>query len=150
MLNEQGAAADGIASVLHWCLLLDTPENNDFKSAFTRKYGRPPSQFAEQGYVTGMAIAEALKRTNGQVRGREFVRAVRSIELKAPRGTIKFDEYGAPIQNYFIRKAQMVDGQRQNVILKTYPAVTQFWTWSPAEFMAMPPYGQMKGEWTTK
>jgi branched-chain amino acid transport system substrate-binding protein len=150
VLNEQGAAADGIASVLHWCLLLDTPENNDFKSAFTRKYGRPPSQFAEQGYVTGMAIAEALKKTNGQVRGREFVRAVRSIELKAPRGTIKFDEYGAPIQNYFIRKVQMVDGQRQNVILKTYPAVSQFWTWSPAEFMAMPPYAQMKGEWATK
>ena len=75
-----------VLSRLHWCLLLDTPENVQFKTAYTGKYGRPPTQFAEQGYVTGMAIAEALKKTNGQVRGREFVNTMRSLELKAPRG----------------------------------------------------------------
>ena len=139
LLTQQGTASDGIASVLHWCLLLDTPENVQFKASYTKKYGRPPSQFAEQGYVTGMAIAEALKKTNGQVRGREFVNAMRSLELKAPRGSIKFDEYGAPIQNYYIRKVQMIDGQRQNVIVHTYPSVSQFWMWNPAQFMGMPP-----------
>jgi branched-chain amino acid transport system substrate-binding protein len=150
LLTQQGPAADGIISVLHWCFLLDTPENAQFKAAFAKKYGRAPSQFAEQGYVTGMVIAEALNRTGGQVRGREFVKTMRSLELKAPRGTIRFDEYGAPIQNYYIRKVQMIDGQWQNVIVKVYPGVSQFWTWSPAEFMAMPPYNDMKGEWATK
>jgi branched-chain amino acid transport system substrate-binding protein len=147
LLPEEGKAADGISSVLFWCFLLDNPENVQFKAAFAKKYGRPPSQFAEQGYVTGMAIAETLKRTNGQVRGKEFVKTMRSLELKAPRGTLKFDEYGAPIQNFYIRKVQMVDGQRQNVIVHTYPAVSQFWSWSPAEFMAMPTYTDMKGQW---
>ena len=150
LLTEQSEAADGIGSVLHWCFLLDTPENVQFKAAYTRKYGRPPSQFAEQGYTTGMVIAEALKKTNGQVRGREFVNAMRSLELKAPRGPLKFDEYGSPIQNYYIRKVQMIDGQRQNVIVRTYPSVSQFWTWSPAQFMGMPPYAGMKGEWAPK
>ena len=106
--------------------------------------------YSEQGYVTGMVIAEALNKTGGQVRGREFVKTMRSLELKAPRGTIRFDEYGAPIQNYCIRKVQMVDGQWQNAIVKSYPAVSQFWTWSPTEFMAMPPYTEMKGEWAAK
>ena len=31
LLTQQGKAADGIASVLHWCFLLDTPENVQFK-----------------------------------------------------------------------------------------------------------------------
>jgi branched-chain amino acid transport system substrate-binding protein len=75
---------------------------------------------------------------------------MRSLELKAPRGPINFDEYGAPIQNYYIRKVEMKDGQWQNVILKTYPAVNQFWTWTSTAFMAMPPYSDMKGEWVSK
>lgn len=150
LLPEEGKAADGIASVLFWCFLLDNPENTQFKTAFTKKYGRPPSQFAEQGYVTGMAIAEALNKTAGQIRGREFVKTMRSLELKAPRGTLKFDEYGAPIQNFYIRKVQMVDGQWQNAIIKSYPGVSQFWSWNPTEFMAMPSYDEMKGKWAPK
>ena len=150
VLSKEGKAAEGIVTESHWSLLLDNPENIQFKTAYTQKYGHPPTLYSEQGYVTGMVIAEALKKTDGQIRGREFVQAMRSLELKAPRGPIKFDEYGGPIQNYYIRKVQMVDGQWQNVILKTYPAVSQFWTWTPAAFMAMPPYSDMKGEWVSK
>ncbi len=150
VLSKEGKAAEGIVTESHWSLLLDNPENIQFKSAYMQKFGHGPTLYAEQGYVTGMVIAEALKKTNGQIRGREFVQAMRSLELKAPRGPIKFDEYGGPIQNYCIRKVQMVDGQWQNVILKTYPAVSQFWTWTPAAFMAMPPYSEMKGEWVSK
>jgi branched-chain amino acid transport system substrate-binding protein len=150
LLGQQGAAADGIVSVLHWSLLLDTPENTRFKEAFTKKYGRAPTQFAEQGYVTGMAIAKALNETKGEVRGKDFVKTMRSLELNAPRGTIKFDEYGSPIQAYYIRKTQPADGGRQNAISKTYPAVSQFWTWKAPEFMAMPTYLDMKGKWISR
>jgi branched-chain amino acid transport system substrate-binding protein len=150
VLSKEGNAAAGIVTESHWSLLLDNPENIRFREAYTSKYGHPPTLYSEQGYVTGMVIAEALNKTKGQVRGREFVRTMRSLELKAPRGPMRFDEYGGPVQNHYIRKVQMVDGQWQNVILKTYPAVSQFWTWSPTEFMAMPPYTQMKGEWASK
>lgn len=147
LLAKEGQAAEGIVTESHWSLLLDTPENVQFKTAYTKKYGHPPTLYSEQGYVTGMVIAEALNKTRGQIRGRDFVKTMRSLELKAPRGTIKFDDYGAPIQNYYIRKVQKIDGQWQNGIIKVYPAVSQFWTWSPTEFMAMPPYTDMKGEW---
>jgi len=150
VLSKEGKAAEGIVTESHWSLLLDNPENIQFNTAYTQKYGHPPTLYSEQGYVTAMVIAEALKKTDGQIRGREFVQAMRSLELKAPRGPIKFDEYGAPIQNYYIRKVEMKDGQWQNVILKTYPAVNQFWTWTSAPFMAMPPYSEMKGEWVSK
>lgn len=150
LLAKEGQDADGIVTESHWSLLLDTPENVQFKTAYVNKYGRPPTLYSEQGYVTGMVIAEALNKTGGQIRGRDFVKTMRSLQLKAPRGTIKFDEYGGPIQNYYIRKVQKIDGQWQNVILKTYPAVSQFWTWDPSEFMAMPTYAGMQGEWASK
>ena len=150
ILSKQGQAAEGIVSESHWSFLLDTPENNQFKAAYTKKYGHPPTLYAEQGYVTGMVIAEALNKTKGQAKGKDLVEAMRSLEVKAPRGTIKFDEYGAPVQNYYIRKVGMIDGQWQNAIEKTYPSLSQFWTWNPQEFMAMPPYAETKGKWATK
>lgn len=147
ILPKQGAAAEGIVTESHWSLLLETSENMLFRSAYLRKYGHNPTQYSEQGYVTGMAIAMALNKTRGAVRGKDFVAAVRSLDLKAPRGEVKFDEYGAPIQASYIRIVQMVNGESQNVIRKIYPAVTQFWTWSPEEFMKMTPYVSMKGKW---
>ncbi len=150
VLSQAGIEAEGIISESHWSLLLNTPENTQFKAAYVKKYGHAPSMYSEQGYVTGMVIAGALNKTGGQVRGREFVKIMRSLELKAPRGLIRFDEYGAPTQNYCIRKVQMIDGQWQNAIVKAYPAVSQFWTLKPVEFMAMPPYTDMKGQWAAK
>ena len=73
---------------------------------------------------------------------------MRSLELKAPRGAIKFDKFGAPIQNSYIREVKKVNGSWQSVPIKTYPMVNQFWTWSPESFMKMTPYADMKGKWT--
>lgn len=147
LLSKQGADGEGIVSESHWSFLVDSPENSEFKSAFTNKYGRPPTLYAEQGYVTGMVIVEALNKSKGRIDGIEFVKIMRSLELKAPRGPIRFDEYGAPIQNYYIRKVQLIDGRWQNGIIKWYPSLSQFWTWTPEEFMNMTPYTQMKGKW---
>lgn len=147
ILPKQGASAKGIVTESHWCYLLDTPENDRFKKSFTAKYGHKPTLYAEQGYVTGMLIAEALNKTNGEIKGPEFVRVMRSLELKAPRGTVKFDEYGATIQNSYIRKVEEVDGEWQSVPIKTFPMVNQFWTWTGQDYMKMTPYLDMKGKW---
>lgn len=147
ILPKQGAAAKDIVTESHWCLLLDTPENNKFKEAFEAKYHRNPTLYAEQGYVTAMLIVEALKKTHGKVDGKEFVKVMRSLELKAPRGLMKFDANGAPIQNSYIRKVEKVDGEWQSVPIKTFEGVSQHWTWSPEDFQKLPPYLEMKGKW---
>jgi len=148
ILPKQGKAAEGIVTESHWCLLLDTPANKAFKDAYAKKFGHPPTLYSEQGYLTAKLIAEALNKTGGKVDGQQFVKIMRNFELSdAPRGMVKFDEFGAPIQNSYIREVKMVDGAWQSVPIKTYPAVNQFWTWSPEEFMKMPAYSGMKGKW---
>ncbi|MBI5586633.1 MAG: ABC transporter substrate-binding protein [Deltaproteobacteria bacterium] len=147
ILDKQAGAAEGIISESHYCLLLDTPENNKFKQAYTKKYGHPPTLYSEQGYLTAKLIAEALNQTKGAVEGAKFVQVMRSQELKAPRGTVKFDKYGAPIQNSYIREVKKVGASWENVPIKTYNMVNQFWSWSPEEYMKMPTYSDMKGKW---
>ena len=147
ILQKQGKAAEGVVTESHWCLLLDTPENRKFKDTYVKKYGHPPTLYSEQGYLTARLIAEALNKTKGKADGQEFVKVMRSIELKAPRGTVKFDKYGAPIQNSYIREVKKVKDSWQSVPMKTYPAVNQFWTWSADEYMKTPPYSDMKGKW---
>lgn len=147
ILPKQGASAKGIVTESHWCYLLDTPENNQFKKSFRAKYGHKPTLYAEQGYVTGMVIAEALNKTNGEIKGPEFVSVMRSLKSQAPRGDVEFDDYGAPTQNSYVRKVEEVEGEWQSVPIKTFPMVSQFWKWSAEEYMKMTPYSDMKGKW---
>jgi branched-chain amino acid transport system substrate-binding protein len=147
ILPKQGKAAEGVVTESHWCLLLDTPANEAFKRAYQKKYGHPPTLYSEQGYLTAKLIAEGLNKTNGKVDGAKFVEAMRSIELKAPRGKVTFDKFGAPIQNSYIREVRKVDDAWQSVPIETFEEVSQFWTWSPEEYMKMPAYSDMKGKW---
>jgi branched-chain amino acid transport system substrate-binding protein len=148
ILEKQADSAEGIITESHYCLLLESAENKRFKEAYTKKYGHSPTLYSEQGYVTAKLIADALNKTKGEVKGEEFVKVMRSLELKAPRGLVKFDKFGGTVQNSYIREVKKVDGAWHNVPIKTYEGVNQFWTWSPEEFMKMPSYSSMKGKWT--
>ncbi len=147
ILPKLAESAEGLISESHWCFLLDNPENHAFNAAYMKKYGRRPTNISEQGYITGMVIAKALEKTKGEIKGEEFVKVMRSLELKAPRGVIKFDKYGEVVQTYYIRKVEKVKGEWQSVPFKSYPTVSQFWNWTPEEYMKMTPYMEMKGKW---
>lgn len=56
----------------------------------------------------------------------------------AARGPIRFDDYGNPIQNMYVRKVEKVGGKLQNAVIHTFPNVSQFWTYNPAEFLKQP------------
>jgi branched-chain amino acid transport system substrate-binding protein len=135
-----------IGNSLHYAAGLDTPENKAFTEAFAKKYKRLPSWFAESAYTTGMWTRTAIDQIKGNVEDRTaFLNAMRGIEIKAPRGPVKLDAYDNPIQNVYISQIQKINhpvlGQvLTNVPIKTYPAVSQFWTWQPEEFLKRGPY----------
>jgi branched-chain amino acid transport system substrate-binding protein len=70
---------------------------------------------------------------------------MRTVKVKAPRGPVELDAYDNPIQNVYVSEIQKVDhpvlGEVLiNVPIKTYEAVSQFWTWEPEEFLARGQY----------
>ena len=135
-----------IGNSLQYAAGLDTPENKAFTEAFARKYKRLPSWFAESAYTAGLWTKTAIDQINGRIEDREaFLKAMRTANIKAPRGPLRMDPYDNPIQNVYISRIQKIKhpvmGEVMvNVPIKTYTEVSQFWTWSPEEFLKMGPY----------
>jgi branched-chain amino acid transport system substrate-binding protein len=135
-----------ISNSLHYVSGIDTPENKAFVDAYAAKYKRVPSWFAESAYTAGLWTKTAIDSINGNVEDREaFLKAMRTVQIKAPRGPLKLDAYDNPIQNVYIGKVQKVKHAvlgdvLMNVPVKTYEGVSQFWTWTPEDFLKKGPY----------
>ena len=116
--------------------------NKKFVTEYRKKYGKVPSYFSETCYTSTRWINEAAKAIGGDVENREkFLEALRKVEIPdAPRGPVKLDAYGNPIQNIYIRKVEKKDGELWNTVVHTYPAVSQFWKYKPEEFLKQPVY----------
>jgi branched-chain amino acid transport system substrate-binding protein len=80
----------------------------------------------------------------GRVEDREkFMAAFRTVEIPdAPRGPVKLDAWGNPIQNIYVRKVERRNGELQNTVIHTFPAVSQFWTYRPEEYLKLPVYSR--------
>ncbi len=59
-----------------------------------------------------------------------------------PRGPVKFDQYGNVVGDIFIRRCERKGGQLVNTVIKTYPNVSQFWTYNEKDFLANPVYSR--------
>jgi branched-chain amino acid transport system substrate-binding protein len=70
-----------------------------------------------------------------------FVRAMRAVRITdAPRGPVRFDDRGNPVENIYIRRVEQQGGKLQNTVIQTYPNVSQFWTYDPAEYLKQSVY----------
>ncbi|MGA6968990.1 MAG: hypothetical protein WBZ51_35870 [Xanthobacteraceae bacterium] len=85
-----------------------------------------------------------LKATGGNTDdAAAFLKAMHDVRLsRGPIGPVRLDEYGTPILDIYIRKVARVNGKLANTILKTYPQVSQFWTYDPAQFVTQPTFSR--------
>lgn len=135
-----------ISATVHYVAGIDTPENKAFVDDYAKRYKLLPSWFAESSYTSGIWTKAAIDSIQGNVEDREaFLKAVRTVKIKAPRGPLKLDAYDNPVQNVYISRLQKVKHpilgeQLMNIPVKTYTDVSQFWTYDPEEFLKRGPY----------
>src|SRR5262249_50662274 len=141
---DRGNEPVGAIRAHHSAPLPDTQASRRFRAALDKKSNRLPSFYSENCYTGARVVAEAAKAVNGRVEDRAaFMAALRAVEISdAPRGPVKMDPYGNPTQNIYIRKVERVNGKLQNTVIYTYPAVSQFWKYSPEEFLKQPVYSR--------
>ena len=95
-------------------------------------------------YINGMVAEAALEKVGGDTDDKEaLIRALRAVSLTdSPRGPFHFDEFGNVVGNIFIRRCEKKDGKLVNTTVKTYPNVSQFWTYDEKAFLANPVYAR--------
>ncbi len=144
VLRSMGDEVLGVVTALHYSAALSTPANTKFAKAYEAKYQQVPSYYSEGPYVAGVALKTALESIGGDIENVDrLLGALRKVDLSdAPRGPIRFDTFGNPIQNVYVRKVERVGGKLQNTVIHTFPAVSQFWTYKPEDFLKNPVYSR--------
>jgi branched-chain amino acid transport system substrate-binding protein len=142
VLPSLGDEAVGAITPLIYSAALDTPVNKRFVKEYRSKYGKVPSYYSETCYTAARWINEGAKAVGGNVEDREkFLAALKKVEIAdAPRGPIKLDGHGNPIQNIYVRKVEKKDGELWNTVIHTFPNISQFWKYKPEEFLKQPVY----------
>lgn len=146
MLPALGASAAGIYNVQPYFFTLDTPQNRKFAPAFRAKYGRDPGAPAESTYAALTAIDQALKAVRGNIEDQSsFLEALRKVEVDAPRGRIRFDQFQNAITNVHISRLERVGDRVLPKVVATVPGVEQFLGTRPEDYIAKPRLIELKG-----
>jgi branched-chain amino acid transport system substrate-binding protein len=147
VLPFMGDEVIGDVSALHYSAAIPTPANEAFVKAYRAKYGEVPGYYSENNYTTAMWIDAAMKKAGGKWPGPEqFIKLIQSIKLDAPRGPVSMDDMRNPVQNIYIKKVEKKKmfgydkDELWNTVIKTYPNVSQFWTYGKEKFLAQPVY----------
>jgi branched-chain amino acid transport system substrate-binding protein len=147
-LPFMGDEVIGDVSALQYSAALDTPKNAAFVKAYRAKYGKVPSYFSESNYSTALLIDEVIKKAGGKWPGPEkFIEMASAEKLDTPRGPVSFEDRN-PVQNIYIKKVEKKKlfgydkDELWNTVIKTYPAVGQYWTYGKDKFLAQPVYSR--------
>ena len=117
VLTDEGQAAAGVQSTLHYSDQLTTPVNTAFVTAYKAAYQDAPTCFSVQGYDSARVLAQALgedvKLLDGDTLSNQMGKGA---NYDSPRGRWKFDEQG-PLQNVYLRKVQDAGGALVNAVV---------------------------------
>lgn len=153
ILPSMGDETLGYVTAAQYSAALTTDKNKAFVKEYQQRYGKMASYYSETCYTTGQWVDLALKKIGYKPDNKDaFLKAFREIRIDAIRGPVYLDKYGNPVQNSYIRRVTRVKGDRLglgvksnslwNMVIKTYPAVGQFWKWSDKDFLKDPVYSK--------
>ena len=143
VLRNMGDEALGIITTSWYSATLDNPLNKVFAPEFRKQFKYDPGYYAASTYLSGEVLEGALKTIKANAEDKKaLMAAIRGNNVDTIRGPIKFDEFGNVIGNVYIRKVTRTDGRLVNSVIKTYPDVSQFWTYNKTEFLKNPVYSR--------
>ena len=142
ILKSMGDEALGVISAGWYAASIDNADNKRFVQSINRDYQQDPGYYSMGAYGAALMLEQALKEVKGKIEDKPaFMAALRNVQLSNdPRGKISLDALGNPVMDIHVRKVERKNGKLSNTVVKTYPAVSQFWTYSRKDFLANPVY----------
>ena len=144
LLRQMGDEALGSLSTCWYSAQLDNESNKKLVSGMQRDHKVDPGFYAAATYTNAAVLEAALKQIDSRIEDKNaLMKALRDIKVpETCRGPVQFDKYGNVVGNIYIRKVEKKGGALVNAVIKTYPNVSQFWTYDAEEFLKKPVYNR--------
>jgi branched-chain amino acid transport system substrate-binding protein len=144
VLRNMGDEALGIVTSCWYSAEIENAVNKRFVANFRVDWKYDPGFYAAATYTEAAVLEAALNQVKGKIEDKQgFMKAVRGLKnVETCRGPVSFDQYGNVVGSNYIRKVERKDGRLVNRVIKTYPNVSQFWTYKPEEFLKNPVYSR--------
>jgi branched-chain amino acid transport system substrate-binding protein len=144
LLRSLGDEAAGVISVAWYSADGKSESNQRFVAEMQKDYGVLPGGYSAGMYIAGQCVEAGIQLAGSKTDDRTaFAEALHKVSLTdTPRGPVKFDHFGNVIGDVVVRKCEMKAGKPVNTAIKTYPGVSQFWTYDEKAFLANPVYAR--------
>ncbi|HEU5277135.1 MAG TPA: ABC transporter substrate-binding protein [Xanthobacteraceae bacterium] len=144
LLKSLGDEAVGVISAHWYSADGQSASNKRFVADMQKDYGVLPGGYSAGMYIAGQCVEAAIQKLGAKADDRKaFAEALHHVSLTdTPRGQVQFDHLGNVVGDVFIRKCERKNGKLVNTIIKTYPKVSQFWTYDEKAFLANPVYSR--------
>jgi len=144
VIRTLGPECEGVVSAAHFAEGAENPATQAFVREHEARFGRIPSLYGFAMYSGILWVAKSLEAVGGRTDDREALLAAmrRTVLDDSPLGRpVRLDDYGNPVYDIYVRRvARRADGKFWNVPIATYEGVSQFWRYSPEEYLRQPPY----------
>lgn len=144
ILKSMGDEALDVISSGWYAAGINNADNKRFVQSTNLAYQQDPGFYNMGAYGAGLMLEQALKSVKGKIEDKSaFMAALRNVQISNdPRGKISLDALGNPVMDIYVRKVERKGDKLVNSVIKTYPAVSQFWTYNKSEFLANPVYSR--------
>lgn len=118
VLDAQGAAAEGALTSMNYNYDLDNETNKEFVEAYESAYGEKPTTYAMASYDAAQVLDKAIEGVGDDLSSETLNQAIGEVgEIDSPRGKWSFNDIGTPVQMWYLREVQKVDGGYANVVV---------------------------------
>jgi branched-chain amino acid transport system substrate-binding protein len=144
LLRSLGDEAIGVKSAHWYSADFDSESNKRFVADMQKNYNVLPGGYSAGMYIAGMCVEAVLQKNGGKSDDKKaFAEDLHKVSLKdSPRGPFHFDQFGNVVGTVFIRNCERKNGKLVNTVIKTYPNVSQFWTYDVKKFLSQPVYSR--------
>ena len=143
VLRNMGDEALGIITSCWYSAEIENAINKRFVANFRVDWKYDPGFYAAATYTEAAVLDATLEAIKGNIENKAlFMKTVRGLKVETCRGEVQFDSLGNVVGNVYIRKVERKDGRLVNRVIRSYPNVSQFWTYKREEFLKNPVYSR--------
>jgi branched-chain amino acid transport system substrate-binding protein len=103
-LDQVGAAAAGTKAYWLYSPYIDTPFNNEFRTAFHQEYKRIPGGFSALSYAAMQFVEAAVSKAGDWTNKDALRQAMESAKITAPLGPLSFDKDHGVIHTVYLNE----------------------------------------------